>query len=56
MTAPTDTATPQDCPAVSGSDHRLVRHLDLFSGIVGKARIIRDAIRAYDSTGIIPSA
>ena len=37
MTAPTDIATPCDSAAVSGSDHRLVRHLDLFSGIGGFA-------------------
>ncbi len=37
MTAPTDIAPPQDSPAGSGSDHRLVVHLDLFSGIGGFA-------------------
>lgn len=37
MTAPTDIAPPQESPAGSGSDHRLVVHLDLFSGIGGFA-------------------
>lgn len=37
MTAPTDISPPCDSVAVSGSDHRLVRHLDLFSGIGGFA-------------------
>ena len=37
MTAKIDIANTQDSAAVSGSDHRLVRHLDLFSGIGGFA-------------------
>lgn len=41
MTAQIDIANTQDPAAVSGSDHRLVRHLDLFSGIGGFALAAR---------------
>ena len=37
MTAQTTSAPSSDSAAVSGSDHRFVRHLDLFSGIGGFA-------------------